>query len=188
MNYFCFIFLSLTHSLFIFHHRLMTSTLGNSTQLTKDVFENIKQHGKFNAIFLTYSITACLHGLNFQLAAVLLSIGIFSYVEFRLRNLLAEILDACVNANKCNIDERTRRCLTKGHENTTRLYWVKAINLIFGVCTVVLLAYLGILLDTSSDHHGNEFWLFTNLKRWSDLNYFGHIIVLIWYIIYLILK
>lgn len=153
---------------------------------TKDVFENIKQYGKFNAIILTYLISASLHGLNFQLAAILLSIGIFSYVEFRLRNLLAEILNACVNANKCANDVKSGLCLSKGHENTSKVYWVKLINFSFAIFTMVLLAYLGILLDTSADH-GNDFWIFSNLKRWSELNYYGHLIVLIWYLIYLVL-
>lgn len=151
----------------------------------KDVFENIKQYGKFKAIILTYFISASLHGLNFHLAIVLLSIGVFSYVEFRLRNVMAEILDACINSKKCNCDPKTGSCLTKRHVNTTQKYWVKLINFTFGFFTVILLAYLGVLLDTSSIEHGNEFWL---LKRWSDLNFFGHIIAFIWYIIYLILK
>lgn len=130
---------------------------------------------------MTYFISASLHGLNFHLAAVLLSIGIFSYIEFRLRNVMAEILDACINANKCLHDLKSGKCLTKGHENTNRKYWVKMINFIFGVFTVILLAYLGVLLDTSSNEHGL-------MARWAELNFFGHIIVLIWYIIYLILK
>lgn len=136
---------------------------------------------------MTYIISASLHGLNFQLAAVLLSIGIFSYVEFRLRNALAEILDACIMANRCTIDLKTGVCLTKGHENTSKVHWVKIINLIFSLLTILLLAYLGVLLDTSIDH-GNEFWPLANLMRWSQLNYFGHIIVLIWYIIYLLVS
>lgn len=156
------------------------------SRLLKDVFENVKQYGKFTAIILTYLISAALHGLNFQLAAVLLSIGIFSYIEFRLRNVMAEILDACITAKKCK--EENGVCLTKGHENTTKKYWVKMINFSFGVFTMILLAYLGVLLDNSSTKHVNEFWLFASLKRWSELHYFGHIIALIWYVIYVALK
>lgn len=135
---------------------------------------------------MTYLISSSLHGLQIQLAAVLLSIGIFSYVEFRLRNLLAEILDACVNANKCVLDEKGC-CITKGHEYTTRHYWVKLINFTFGIFTVVLLAYLGVLLDTSVDNQ-DQFSFSSNLKKWYDLKFFGHIIVLIWYMMYLIAK
>jgi hypothetical protein len=98
---------------------------------------------------------------------------------------MAEILDACINVRKCHTDPKTGSCTTKGHENTNRKYWVKLINFLFGVSTIVLLAYLGVLLDTSTIDHGNEIGL---LYRWSKLNFFGHIIVLAWYIIYLILK
>lgn len=152
-----------------------------------DIFENLKRYGKFKAIILTYLISSSLHGLNFQLAAVLLSIGIFSYVEFRLRNLLAEILDACVNANKCAID--SKGCCVKGHEFTNAILWVKIINLIFGIFTVILLAYLGVLLDTTIDHNNeNSSTWYGSLKKWYDLHFFGHIIVLIWWMMYLISK
>lgn len=135
---------------------------------------------------MTYLVSASFHGLNLKLSLVLLSIGIFSYVEFRLRNALAEILDACISAKRCSIDLKTGVCVTKGHKNTPKVHWVKIINFIFSVLTIILLAYLGVLLDTSIDH-GNEFWSLTILKRWSELNYFGHIIVLILYIIYLLI-
>lgn len=178
----------------------------------------MKRYGKFNAILLTYLVSSSLHGLNFQLAAVLLSIGIFTFVEFHLRNSLAEILDACVAANECNVtivdvtagseaarsdndnraaDERSRRttatCSSKGHRNTTALAWVKMINFIFGLFTIVLLAYLGVLLDISSSyeqqqHASKGFSWEHHLKKWIELKFFGHIIVAVWFIIYLVLK
>lgn len=151
-----------------------------------DIFHNLKQFGMFNAIILTYLISSSLHGLNFQLAAVLLSIGCFTFVEYRLRNVLAEIFDACVAANKCNLDS-TSACTSKGHKNNSTLYWVRMINFAFAVFTVVLLAYLGVLLDTSTDHHGGFSWR-QNLKKWIELKFFGHIIVAVWFIVYLILR
>lgn len=99
---------------------------------------------------------------------------------------MAEILDACINANKCQMDPKSGVCLTKGHENTTKKIWVKIINFSFVFFTIVLLTYLGVLVaDTNSIESSG---LFANLKRWSELNYFGHVIALIWYLIYLILK
>lgn len=152
-----------------------------------DIFHNLKQFGKFKAILLTYLISSSLHGLNFQLAAVLLSIGVFTFVEHRLRNVLAEILDACVASNKCNADSASSACSTKGHKNTSALAWVKMINGTFGIFTVVLLAYLGVLLDTSIESKGFFSWE-KNLKKWIDLNFFGHIIVSIWFLVYLVLR
>lgn len=61
------------------------------------------------------------------------------------------------------------------------------INFAFAVFTVVLLAYLGVLLDTSTDHHGGFSWR-QNLKKWIELKFFGHIIVAVWFIVYLILR
>lgn len=168
-------------SFFVFR-LLLISIIFPST----DIFHNLKQFGNFAAIILTYLISASLHGLNFQLAAVLLSIGVFTFVEYRLRNVLAEILDACVSANKCSPDS-TGSCASKGHKNTPTLAWVKMINFAFGVFTVVLLAYLGVLLDTSIDQSKGFSWE-RNLKKWIELKFFGHIIVFIWFVMYLILR
>lgn len=99
---------------------------------------------------------------------------------------MAEILDACVAANKCNRDSSSS-CSSKGHKHTAALAWVKMINFGFGVFTVVLLAYLGLLLDTSIDHSKGFSWE-QNLKKWIELKFFGHIIVLIWFVVYLILR
>ena len=41
-----------------------------------------------------------LHGLNFQLAAVLLSLGFYTYVEHSLRRKLAAAFDASITATK----------------------------------------------------------------------------------------
>ena len=46
-------------------------------------------------------MSALFHGLNFQLAAVLLSLGLYTYVEFTLRSKLASIFDACILARPC---------------------------------------------------------------------------------------
>jgi porcupine-like protein len=37
--------------------------------------------GQFSAILLTFGASALLHGVNFQLAAVLLSLGLYAYIE-----------------------------------------------------------------------------------------------------------
>lgn len=96
---------------------------------------------------------------------------------------MSEILDACISAKKCHMDPSSGVCLTKGHENTSKKYWVKLINFLFGILTIILLAYLGALLDTSSNENSE-----TLLLKLYKLNYFGHIIALIMLITYLILK
>jgi len=129
--------------------------------------------------------------LNFQLAAVLLSIGLFTFVEYRLRKVLADILDACVAASKCRSDS-DGNCITQSHKNTERShYWVKLINVLFSVFAIILLAYLGVLLDISFDQHSHgtsSSWYDRIVGKWIGLHFFGHLIVLIWFIVYLILK
>ncbi|XP_054711221.1 protein-serine O-palmitoleoyltransferase porcupine-like [Uloborus diversus] len=45
------------------------------------VFKTAKPLGDFAAVLLTYVASSLLHGLNFQLAAVLLSLGFYTYIE-----------------------------------------------------------------------------------------------------------
>jgi hypothetical protein len=74
--------------------------------------------------------------------------------------------------------------LPKGHSVTSALCSVKMIKFTLGV---VLLAYLGVLLDLSMDRSGGFSWE-RNLKKWIELKFFGHLIVAIWFGVYLILK
>lgn len=69
---------------------------------SSDVFKPVRgQLGVFWALLFTYSMSALFHGLNFQLAAVLLSLGFYTYVEHSLRYKLASAFDACILARPC---------------------------------------------------------------------------------------
>ncbi|VUZ50566.1 unnamed protein product [Hymenolepis diminuta] len=46
------------------------------------IYKPTRRFGQLPAILLTYAFSSLLHGLNFQLAAVLFSIGIYAYIEF----------------------------------------------------------------------------------------------------------
>lgn len=56
-------------------------------EIFSDVFHNVKPFGTFTAILVTYLVSALLHGLNFQLAAVLLSLGFFTFTEFKVSSI-----------------------------------------------------------------------------------------------------
>ena len=58
------------------------------------------KYGTAAAVTLTYLASTMLHGLNFQLAAVLLSLGFYTYVEHSLRRKLAAAFDASITATK----------------------------------------------------------------------------------------
>jgi len=62
----------------------------------KDVFRTTISYGSFVAVLSTYVASSLLHGLNFQLSAVLLSLGAYTYVEYMLRQKLANTFRACI--------------------------------------------------------------------------------------------
>jgi len=57
---------------------------------------------------LTFTISSFLHGFNFQLTAVLVSLGFYAYGESRLRVRLAYSLGACVESRQCRADCKHR--------------------------------------------------------------------------------
>lgn len=121
------------------------------------------------AILATYSISALLHGLNFQLAAVLLSLGLYSYVEHVLRAKLARIFDACIRARACRKDCQ--------HSQRSQVFWVKITNLFFGTVAVFHLAYLGVGFD-SNDEESRGYSMNHVLGKWGKLGFSSHIVAL----------
>ena len=52
------------------------------------------------AVVMTYVASTLLHGLSGQLAAVLLSLGFYTWVEHSLREKLSNIMDASIGARR----------------------------------------------------------------------------------------
>ncbi|GLV39288.1 Ca[2+]-channel protein alpha[[1]] subunit D [Carabus blaptoides fortunei] len=73
------------------------------------VFQVCKPMGNFFAVIMTYSVSSFLHGFNLRLAAVLLSLGFYTYIEYKFRYKLSVIFDACIGANPCRKCEHTYR-------------------------------------------------------------------------------
>lgn len=140
----------------------------------------MKPYGTLAAIAVTYAMSAALHGVNFQLAAVLLSLGIYTYVEFKLRQKIASIFNACILANPCG-----PRC---GHEHKWNHSYVLLFNVTFGAVAVLHLAYLGVMFEASSatDESVMEqgFSMAHVLGKWHRLNYASHWIVAAMYVFY----
>eukprot|EP00731_Ephydatia_muelleri_P024150 Em0016g421a len=144
------------------------------------VFKPSKIHlGQFGAILSTYVASALLHGMNFQLAAVLLSIGLFAYAEGVLRFKLSKKLNACILDRPCG-----SRC---GHHNTPNQLWVSLLNAGFSLLAVVHLAYLGLMFGVQSTdasaHQGEGFSMTHTLKKWSHLDFLCHWVALLTYCI-----
>ena len=59
---------------------------------------------------MTYLASTLLHGLSGQLAAVLLSLGFYTWVEHSLRDKLSNIMDASIGARR-ETDSRKKVCI-----------------------------------------------------------------------------
>ncbi|XP_046438427.1 protein-serine O-palmitoleoyltransferase porcupine-like [Daphnia pulex] len=139
------------------------------TWLKTYVFRVARPYGTFFAIIGTYGLSALLHGLNFQLAAVLLSLGFYTYTEHATRQKLASIFSACIQARKCGSN-----C---GHQWKENHWAVRICNFSFSLLAVFHLAYLGLMFDSSKLQEEGYNWLHA-IKKWRWLNFSSHWIVL----------
>jgi len=124
--------------------------------------------GAGGAVLATYVASTLLHGLSGQLAAVLLSLGVYTWVEHSLRDKLARILDASIAARK---EVEGRR---KHREGSA---WVILVNLIFGLLTMFHLAYLGVMFDQSSPEQATGYSWWHTVAKWRRLDYTSHYLV-----------
>ncbi|XP_050674091.1 protein-serine O-palmitoleoyltransferase porcupine [Leptidea sinapis] len=143
------------------------------------VFRTCQPLGQFFAILFTYIVSSLLHGCNFQLSAVLLSIGTFSYVEYNLRYKISSALEACCLANPC-----IKQCEHKHNKNSLLAIIV---NSIFSFITVMHLAYLGVMFEASFTVQESGYSFSHTMGKWENLNFFNHGFTLFMYIIYVMM-
>jgi porcupine-like protein len=139
--------------------------------------------GQFGAVLLTFSTSALLHGMNFQLSAVLLSLGIYAFIESVLRMKLSKRLDACVLDRPCS----QSGC---GHRHKSQEWWVVLVNTGFVLLNLFHLAYLGVMFDVTNEEPGLQEQGFSythTLKKWAHLNFLSHWVALGTFILSLIL-
>jgi len=141
------------------------------TWLKRYVFRPVRQKlGPGCAVFATYLASTVLHGLSAQLALTLLSLGLYTWVEHRLRDKLANSLGASIGSRSGRDSG-----LFKHDENE---WWVIIINLMFGLLTLFHLTYLGVMFDQSDQHlqQTGYSWQHT-LDKWRKLDFASHWIV-----------
>ncbi|RTG89227.1 O-palmitoleoyl transferase [Schistosoma bovis] len=137
--------------------------------------ESCCHSNKVNANFIIYLST--LRGLNFQLSAVLFSIGIYAYIEYVFREKLAKILDACIASRPC-----PESCC---HSNKNS-FWVYWCNIAFSCLAIFHLAYLAVMFDTSEQQFkGYNMW--HTMDKWYNLGFLSHIVAFANFLFYLYL-
>lgn len=143
------------------------------------VFKVCQPYGKFVAIFATYTVSSLLHGLNFQLSAALLSIGMFSYVEYKMRAKISSILSACCLVNPCN-----RSC---AHVHKSGRLFVMCINCAFSLLAMVHLAYLGVMFEASLATQETGYSYVHTMNKWAELGFASHLVAALTYIICIVM-
>nr|XP_018900242.1 PREDICTED: protein-serine O-palmitoleoyltransferase porcupine [Bemisia tabaci] len=133
--------------------------------LKQYVFRVSQEFGSFFAVLATYVVSASLHGFNFRLAGILISLGFYSYVEYIFRKKLSIKWNACISAKPCPT-------YCEKHEHTERKIAVKFFNTLFTFLNIFHLVYLGILLDFNTDKE--QYNSMETFNDWKDLNYISH--------------
>ncbi|CAM1299885.1 PORCN (predicted) [Pycnogonum litorale] len=130
------------------------------------VFKVARPLGMFAAVLLTYASSALLHGINFQLSSVLLSLGFFSYTEHVLRRKLAATFSMCIQSRPCKPECR--------HHYIWKHPLTIIVNIGFGILTIFNLAYLGVMFNGSSQLEEQGYGMQHTLSKWSELNFVSH--------------
>ena len=95
----------------------------------------------------TFLASALLHGFNFKIWAVLLSLGLFAYVEEILRDKLAAIFDASI---------RARRRPEDNFRHGESSFRVMLFNMLFVMLNMTLLGYLGYIYNLIEQAEGYQ--------------------------------
>lgn len=130
---------------------------------------------------MTYIASSLLHGLNFQISAVLLSLGFYTFIEYQLRNTLANVFDACIASKQCSL----HKC---EHSRTTvNCYWVTLVNVAFSALAMFHLAYLGLPFDRSSAQETGYNYEHT-IEKWSLFGFSSHWVAFATYCAHLLIS
>ncbi len=109
----------------------------NSFFFCADCFKKTITSGMMVAYLTTFAASVVLHGMSFELGAVLLSLGVFAYAEYELRRKLATIFNASIAASRSDIRYRHRE----------GAFHVVLVNCAFGLLATFNLTYLGVIVS-----------------------------------------
>ncbi|VDM30648.1 unnamed protein product [Hydatigera taeniaeformis] len=167
--------------------------------LKQYIYKPTRRFGQLQALLLTYAFSSLLHGLNFQLAAVLFSIGMYAYIDFMRWRLIPTVWLLCrIEGEAVRPMERLHR-ITRMRRNLQpqeqgRCYfllqanrlWVRGVNFLFGCLAIFHLAYLAVMFDTS-EQQDEGYNMLHVLDKWSRLNFLSHIVAGVTYLLYLLI-
>ncbi|KAI6226868.1 MBOAT family protein [Aphelenchoides besseyi] len=134
--------------------------------LHKYIYTSLLSYGYFVAMIGSFVMSSLLHGFNFQLTAVLMSLAYYAYSESVFRSRLAHRLSACVRSRSCSSN-----CLHKRNNLSIITF---TINMLFFALNVYHLIYLGMPFDGTAEEVGYS-WHHT-LDHWKRWNFSSHLL------------
>ncbi|ALC49572.1 por [Drosophila busckii] len=149
------------------------------------------------AVVCTYVVSSLLHGMDFRIYVVLLSLAVFAEGESMLRRHLALLCDACIAANPCRGMLRCHytHCPERRGWRCFSSWVVELTNLGFRLLAIGHLAYLGVVLFsetfTTSGSGGGGGSLSDELGfiyHWSAAGYLSHYVGLGMFVLYLFIS
>lgn len=164
--------------------------------MSTDVFKPSKlvTNYKIIPIITTYLVSSFLHGFNFQIASVLLTLGFLTYFEYETRNKLSSIYNICCLSKSCpksslttinsasSAGNASKTCCLNNHKDGHKLIKM-TINAVFRVLSILNLAYLGSTFDGKEDSANYQ----NVINVWTELGFYSHIFLFINLIVYLII-
>ncbi|CAD5227828.1 unnamed protein product [Bursaphelenchus okinawaensis] len=140
--------------------------------LHKYIFRRLVHTNYALAMLATFAMSSILHGLNFQLSAVLTSLAFYAYVETVFRQKLGNLLNVCATGKKC------KKCT---HQSDNTSVTAIAISLIFTMINVYHLIYLGMAFDGTEQETGYSYK--HTISHWSRWNFSSHLIAVFMFFI-----
>ncbi|KAJ8923540.1 hypothetical protein NQ315_010118 [Exocentrus adspersus] len=129
-----------------------------------DIYKSWLPLGRFYGILITFIVSSFLHGFEFKVSVVLITIGVFSYLQFAVRDRLARTFDACIRVYPCK-----GKC---NHKYKRDGILCRICLIVFSLFTVLHLIYLGVLMDSSTDDVGIY-------EKWNNLYFISFWVMLV---------
>ncbi|CAG9760172.1 unnamed protein product [Ceutorhynchus assimilis] len=131
--------------------------------LKKYIYRKWLPTGKFQAVLLTFVISSLFHGFEIKVSTVLISLGVFSYLQILVREHISQAFNICVKIHTC------KSCQHKIKRDSIIC---KLALIVFSFFTILHLIFLGVLMDQSTDEVGIY-------QKWYNLYFFSLWIMLL---------
>lgn len=137
-----------------------------------DFYNPLLRKGRLFAIISTFTISSMYHGFNVEVTLILMHLGLFSYIQNKFRNKLAEEFDACI---------KTKRCVNCDHTYKTDNFYVVLANAVFVFMAMMDLTYLGVLMDDVGTHTTFNQSIIRVFGKWKRLYFVSHLLNILMY-------